>query len=111
MSNYFQHRITLALVLIGVGTVAGCRERGDEKAKAECVRNMTILWGAAGSYCLEKRKTADFVCSPEMLSGYMKDGHPSRCPLGEKDYAPFTASTGPRCPNRPDVHMGHTCPK
>jgi hypothetical protein len=111
MSTCLRHHLALALAFIGFATVVGCRDRGNEKAKAACVRNMEILWGAAGSYCLEHRESPEFVCSPVMLSGYLKEGRPPRCPLGEQDYAPFAVSIGPRCPNRPDLHSGQKYPK
>src|SRR2546427_7986030 len=111
MNVHLRRGAALAVVLASVAWVAGCTHRRAENAKTECVRNMEIIWGAAGSYCLENKKAPDFVCSVEMLAAYMKDGHAPRCPLGEIDYEPFTVSTGPSCPNRPDVHLGHRYPK
>ncbi len=110
MSIYFQRAITLALSVAAVVGIAGCHSK-PERAKAECIRNMGIIWGAAGSYCLENKKSPDFACSPQMLTNYIKYGRVPRCPLGDTDYAPFVVDTGPRCPNCPDLHFGHRYPK
>ena len=72
---------------------------------------MEIIWGAAGSYCLENKKPGNFVCDPRILTNYIKPHRVPRCPLGDADYAPFDVDIGPKCPNCPEVHTGHRYPK
>jgi hypothetical protein len=65
-----------------------------------------MIWGAAGSYCLENKKPGNFVCDPLILTNYMKPARVPRCPLGNADYASFDVNVGPKCPNCPEVHTG-----
>ena len=67
---------------------------------------MEIIWGAAGSYCLENKKPGNFVCDPQILTNYMKPARVPRCPLGDTDYTPFVVDIGPKCPNCAVVHTG-----
>jgi hypothetical protein len=108
MRIYLQCAVLLALV---TALIVGCVPSREERAKAECVRNMEIIWGAAGSYCLENKKSPDFICSPQLLTNLIKYGRVPRCPSGDVDYNPFVVDSGPRCPSRPDLHSGHKYPK
>lgn len=60
---------------------------------------MEIVWLAASSYVLEKKKSTDDLLEPSLFADRIKDGRLPRCPLGTKDYAPFTLRKGPKCPN------------
>ena len=108
---HIKSAITFALAVVAIAGLAGCAQRRSDRAKADCIRNMEIIWGAAGSYCLENKKSPDFVCSPQMVTNYIKDGRVPKCALGTADYQAFVVETGPRCPNRPDLHFGHKYPK
>jgi hypothetical protein len=67
---------------------------------------MKMIWDAAISHTLETRKAAGTVIRLNEIGGYVsRDCKVPHCPLGTKDYAPFTVDSGPRCPNAP-AHSG-----
>ena len=92
-------QVFAALLVCGL-IATGCGPNKKE-AEALCRNNMEILWGAAESYALENRKDSGSIISPADLKPYMKDGRILLCPLSHSEYAPFTVSQGPRCPNDP----------
>jgi hypothetical protein len=91
-------------MLLGILLIAGCKNPAEKTSK-ECAFNMYVLWGAAASYALEHRLTANTPISIDVLHAYVRDGRAPHCPLGDVEYAPFTVASGPQCPNSPEEHL------
>ncbi len=107
----FQSRCAVLFIAVSslalLGTACSSRE---EATKAECVRNMELIWDMASIYRMEHGTNADFIFTPRsLMESHSKTYY--RCPLGTNDYPPFTYASGPRCANAAVSHAGARSPE